>query len=330
MITVGGFNTALDKAMETPALALGAVNRVHDVRSEPGGKGVHVALAVAALGEPVQLVGFVDPRHHREVERFLSARGVTFHGLEIPGPLRTNLAIRDQGGTRITEILEPGPEVTPPEQEAVCALFLDLGRASALAVLAGSLPPGFGVQAYARLVAALRASGTPEVSSGAPVGSRPRSQGGGGVRCLVDASGELLREAVSARPYLVKPNREEGAALTGRVIDGPASAAAAARSLVERGVGVVFQSLGADGVVATTPERVLHARVAAARVENPVGSGDCLLGGVAVALVRGAGLEELVRLGVACGAANAERRETGFLRREDVERLLPQVEVRTL
>ena len=58
---------------------------------------------------------------------------------------------------------------------------------------------------------------------------------------------------------------------------------------------------------------------------NPVGSGDCLLGGLAVGLARGASAEEALRLGVACGAANAATPETGFVRREDVEALLPRV-----
>ena len=116
MITVGGFNSALDKSMDTRELVLGEVNRVHGVRTELGGKGLHVALTVAALGEPVQLVGLVDPQHRGTFESFLAARGVVFHGLEIPGPLRTNLALRDREGTRVTELLEPGPEVTRTEQ----------------------------------------------------------------------------------------------------------------------------------------------------------------------------------------------------------------------
>jgi tagatose 6-phosphate kinase len=65
-------------------------------------------------------------------------------------------------------------------------------------------------------------------------------------------------------------------------------------------------------------------------VANPVGSGDCLLGGVAVALAREQSLEEALRLGVACGAANAMSRETGRFDRADVERLLPHVELSAL
>jgi tagatose 6-phosphate kinase len=51
---------------------------------------------------------------------------------------------------------------------------------------------------------------------------------------------------------------------------------------------------------------------------------------VAVALARGASFEDVLRLGVACGAANAMSGETGFFARDDVEALLPKVELTSL
>jgi fructose-1-phosphate kinase PfkB-like protein len=52
-----------------------------------------------------------------------------------------------------------------------------------------------------------------------------------------------------------------------------------------------------------------------------------LLGGVAVALRRGESLEAMLRLGVACGAANAVVGDRGWVRKDDVERILPRVAV---
>jgi fructose-1-phosphate kinase PfkB-like protein len=71
----------------------------------------------------------------------------------------------------------------------------------------------------------------------------------------------------------------------------------------------------------------VHAWVAAGRVENPVGSGDCLLGGMAVGLVREKPFEDVLALGVACGTANAESRDTGFVARADVDALLARVSI---
>jgi tagatose 6-phosphate kinase len=304
VITVGGFNTSIDKVLDVEDLRPGAVHRVRRAQAWPGGKGLHVALTVAALGEPVRLVGLIDAAHRRQFEDALGARGVEFDGVETSGGLRTCLALRDQGGARITEILEPGPELDVQTREELRSRFVTLARASILAVLSGSAPPGFGEGAYGRLVGMLHEAG---------------------VRCLVDASGGLLQRAVEARPFLVKPNREEAEALTGETVDGPAAAARVATALGARGIAMVVVSLGAAGAVAAGEGRVAHAWVSVPEAAHPVGSGDCLLGGLAVGLARGEGMEDVLRLAVACGAANTLSPETGWVRRADIDALRPRV-----
>jgi tagatose 6-phosphate kinase len=300
VITVFGLNTSIDKAADLDDLAPGAVNRIRNVRRYPGGKGLHVALTVATLGEPVRLVGLIDAVHRKEFEDFLSARSVEFHPIDTPGPIRTCLSLRDRNSTRTTELLEPGPETDAATRQEALRRVLALARGSSSAVLSGSLPPGFDDHTYADLVTELRKDG---------------------VRALVDASGRLLAHAVAARPFLIKPNRDEAEALTGKRVDSLPRALRAARSLSDRGIDLVVLSLGAEGALAVTPDQALHGRVEVARTENAVGSGDCLLGGIAVAQARNADLAELLRLGVACGAANAKTRDTGSLRAEDVASL---------
>lgn len=304
MITVGGFNTSLDKALDLEVLEPGAVNRAREARPYPGGKGLHVAATVAALGEPVCLVGLIDAANRRLFEDRLGARGVEFHGVESADPIRTCLAIQERGAGRVTEILEPGPQLDADTRGELQARFLSMASESSLATLSGSLPRGFGDETYAALSSTLRDAG---------------------VRCLVDASGGLLRAAVAARPFLVKPNRDEIEALTGTTVADPEAALAASRTLAAGGVGVVIVSLGAAGAVLSDGARAWHAWVPALDVRNPVGSGDCLLGGVAVGLARGLDLEDVVRLGVACGTANALSDETGWVRPEDIDAVLPRV-----
>ena len=41
-------------------------------------------------------------------------------------------------------------------------------------------------------------------------------------------------------------------------------------------------------------------------------------------------MEEIIRLASAVSAANALRQETGFVLMEDVERLLPQIEIKKI
>ncbi len=304
MITVAGFNTALDKLVDVDVLHAGAMQRIDSVRVSFGGKGLHVAQTIAALGEKVHLVGLVDARSGPAIAALMRERGVEFHGIEVPGTIRTCLAIRERNG-RITELLEPGPQLDAATRERMLATFRGLALESDLAVVSGSLPPGFDDATYAGLVRELQRAG---------------------VRCLVDASGAALRLAIEAHPLLVKPNRDEAAALHGKPLAGIDEAAAALRMLLTRGVPMPVISLGADGVVAARGGDMLHANVAVERVVSAVGSGDCLVAGLAVGLVRGESLEAMLRLGAACGAANAAA-GLGYAQRAEVEALLPRARI---
>jgi tagatose 6-phosphate kinase len=148
--------------------------------------------------------------------------------------------------------------------------------------------------------------------------------------CLVDASGDALRHAAGSGAYLLKPNRDEAADVAGHPVHTPRDAAVVARALHARGIALPVVTLGAEGAVGFDGRDAWHASVALERSVNAVGSGDCLLAGLAVALKHGEPLAEALRLGVACGAANAMGEETGYVQRERVLALQAQVQVKPI
>lgn len=306
MITVVGINTAIDHLMRVDALHLGEVNRTVHEQVLPGGKGLHVAQTIAALGEPVQLIGLIDAAHRNLTARRMSERGVLFHGVEIDAPLRHCIALQDADG-RITEVLGQGPQLGERDRAALQRAFRLALAESELVILSGSLPRGLTTDTYAELAQQVHAAGK---------------------RCLVDASGEVLRQAVAAQPFLLKPNRDEAEALFGRSVGDLAAAVTALRELAARGVAMPVLSLGAQGALGMDESGVWHAAVELEQVRNTVGSGDCFLAGMAVAIKRGEPLREALRLAVACGAANAMDVETGYVRPDQVEALLGRVRVR--
>ena len=308
MITVIGFNTAIDRLIRLDTLRPGEVSRALDEQAYPGGKGLHVAQTIAALGERVQLVGLVDPAHRNMIGRLMCERGVLFHGIEVTDNLRTCIALQDANG-QITEILGQGPLLDGAQQEALLRAFRRGVDDSELIVLSGSLPRGFPSTTYAELAAHVRDAGK---------------------RCLIDAGGELLQHAARTRPFLVKPNRDEIAELLGRSIGDLAAAVDAVRELRAGGIAMPVVTMGALGAVAADASGVWHASIELEQVRNTVGSGDCLLAGMTVGMARNMNLEGILRLGVACGSANAQGQETGFVERRAVETLLAKVRVRRL
>lgn len=308
MITVAGFNTAIDRFIQLEALNPGEVHRVQVEHVYPGGKGVHVAQTIAALGERVQLIGVVDAAHRDLINHRMHERGVVFHGIDVAGELRHCLALRDARGA-ITEILGQGPELSRSECDALLEHFRRSVDESELVILCGSLPRGLPATVYADLVEYARQRGK---------------------RCLVDASGDAMRHAVDAKPFMVKPNRDEISEWIGQSVFNLHAAERAATALRERGVAVPVVTMGELGALAADESGVWHAQCASAYVHNSVGSGDCFLAGFAVAIKRNMSLDEALQLAVASGVANAQTEETGFAERSSVESLLPSVKVSRL
>jgi 1-phosphofructokinase family hexose kinase len=308
MIAVAGFNSALDTIAETSAIRAGEVIRLSSVSAYPGGKGVHVAQACGALGEAVRLVGLIDDGHQAMFERVLGERAVTFRGVKMAGRLRTCYAIRDACG-QITELLESSPPIEPDTVTQLERSFLNACEGASVAVLSGSLPSGVPVSLYARLIARLH--------NRVPL-------------AIVDTSGPALEEALASGPAVVKPNREEAVRLIGRELSTIDDAMNAVREIARRGSRVAIVSLGVEGAAVCWDGRLARIEVPAQTAidgASAVGSGDCFVGGLAVALARSEAVDDALRLAAACGAANVLTREPGWCQRNDVERLIGEVRI---
>ncbi|MGL4382201.1 MAG: PfkB family carbohydrate kinase, partial [Bacilli bacterium] len=65
-------------------------------------------------------------------------------------------------------------------------------------------------------------------------------------------------------------------------------------------------------------------------VLNTVGSGDALLGGIALGLKNQLPLEELLKLASACGMNNAMHLETGKVNLKQVNELIPLITIKLI
>ena len=147
---------------------------------------------------------------------------------------------------------------------------------------------------------------------------------------ILDTSGKLLEEGIKAAPTLIKPNIDEIRMLTGKHCDDINDIIEAAKAIHAGGVEIVAVSLGADGSLAVGEEGIFRAIVPKIYAVNTVGCGDSMIAGFALGLSEGLSLEETLRRASAISAAAAMREETGFFVMEDMEKLLPQIEIKKL
>ena len=300
-------NPAIDRRIRVSRLNVGEVNRATLAEPEAGGKAAHVAFAARALGADVRWLGFLGGPEGVGCREGIQARGVTPVPVPIAGRTRTNLEIIEEASGIVTEVLEPGPEITQLELQEFLQQFTTEISDCSIVVLSGSLPRGVPVSMYADLI---------------------RSAKNAGCAVFLDTSGEPLSQALAAGPSLVKPNRSEAEAMLGKVIKTVDDAINGAQELKQSGIGAVVISLGADGAVAVG-DHVVYALPPRVSSVSAVGSGDSLLAGWAVAVLQGRSFEDQLRLAVACGAANCVASNPGMISPETVERFLSLAKIQS-
>ena len=147
------------------------------------------------------------------------------------------------------------------------------------------------------------------------------------VPVVLDASGAALREGVKARPWLIKPNREEAQELLGRRLRTRRHSVEAARALQRLGMSVVILSLGGEGALLAMAGGVWHAGTPRVKARSAVGAGDALVGGFLAGWLQRRSMAEAFRLGVAAGTATVMTPGTELCHARDVRRLLRRVTV---
>jgi tagatose 6-phosphate kinase len=301
VIVTLGTTPALARSMIFERVELDAVNRAREVRVAAAGKSVNVARVSHTLGEPVRCTGFIGGDSGVTLKCDLDALGITHAFVETASPTRVCVTVIERGPARATELIEePGP-VTPGEADALLLAVRGLASIATTLVCSGTLAPGLPGDFYRVCIRAAR-----DVN---------RS-----IRCIVDARGIALRHAAEAGA-IIKCNRAELGDCVGEPVDtDPQLDHAIASVLVMGAVAAVIT----DG---TRPTHVADAHTRATintptvPVVSPIGSGDALAGGLAAGLERGLKLLDAARLGVACGAANAQTPIAGQVDPVEVNRL---------
>ena len=284
MMTVVCLNPCLDKTIHVNTFVPGGTNRAVSETLVAGGKGVNVAMTVAKLGVKVRLVIFGYQEGSELLNRTLAENGIECVAVPVPGALRTNIKVMDDSTGVITEINAKGVKV---DEDAVVRMedaIVDCARDSSWVALTGSMPPGCGVDCYANLIRRIHAE--------AP-----------GCCVALDADGEAFRLGVAENPDFIKPNRAELSTFVGEQLDTDEKLKAAARKLVEGGLGCVIVSMDSEGSMLFTEGLELAAKAIKVPVVTTVGAGDNLVSGYLSA--RDAGLDhaEAFRRGIATATA---------------------------
>jgi 1-phosphofructokinase family hexose kinase len=306
---VVGLHPAIDRTLEIARFEPGGMIRGRVVSLEAAGKGANLVHTLSNLGRRVVATGFLG---RQDEEFFLSSfrkDRVRADFVAVAGPTRENLTLIERDRHRDTHLVAGALRVGKADVARLRTIIAAEAAECEWAVFSGSRPDGLRLGDYSRLLTLCRESGA---------------------RLCVDASGPMLRAALKARPWIVKPNLDELSELVGRKLSRVSDVAKAAEPLTEW-CGHVLVSLGRNGALLVTRQGAWRAketrRVSAV---HTVGCGDALLSGFLSAIAGGQSLPQATRFAVACGSACVRTHRACLLSKAEALRSLPGVQVTAL
>lgn len=308
MILALNLNCSLDKIYTVDHLDYGGVVRAKRTQNTAGGKGLHIANICNLLDEDYLVTGFLGGHTGNLIQDILDKNHTRHDFVTITGETRSCINIGTPDGKQ-TEVLEAGPVIHEEEQHAFLEKYDELLKKTSIVVGSGSIPQGVAKDFYGLLIDRAKKAGK---------------------HFLLDTSGEALLAALPHQPFLIKPNKDEMEALTGKKIQRVEDAAAEAKKFLKEGISLPVISLGKEGSVIGWQDTIYHAQPPMYKAVNAVGSGDAFVAGIAIGLMHELSILDVIRLGSACGTANVLEAESGYVDPKKVKKIFQEVKVSEL
>lgn len=290
-------NTSIDRTYVIEGFGVDRIHRPGEMRTAPGGKGINVLRVFRELGGSGVATGFVGGRVGESITEGLSREGISYDFVRTVEESRLCIKIVDPKAGTQTEINEPGPRISSDESQRLLGKIDDLLEGMEYVVLCGNVPLGMPVTFYGDVITLAKSKG---------------------VKSVLDASGEPLREAIKAGPHIVKPNVAELSELAEHELFTLEEISGAAKSLKQYGVDISAVTMGRTGAVVTDGVRTWQAIPPEIQFASAVGSGDSFIAAFLRSLEQGESLSSALVLGTAAGAANAMTYGAGFCSKHSI------------
>jgi 1-phosphofructokinase family hexose kinase len=299
-------NPAIDRIISVDRLAFEDRAYINSSRESAGGRGINASCVLHSFGGETVAVLISGGDSGKRLEGHLSGRGFPISVVPVQKEIRTNLTITDKHGLTVN-LNESGPHLEKAEVARVERAVRDALAGADWLLMCGSLPPGVPAGFYGKLIAMARQKG---------------------VKTLLHADGDPLREGIEAKPTVVMPNQQEAERLLGRNLLTRTHYLDAATQIRAMGPETVVMSLGSRGAVGAFDAGVYEALPPRIDAVCPIGAGDALTAAYTWATLRKPNAADAMRWGVAAGTASARLPGMNFASLEQTREMYRKVEIR--
>lgn len=282
MIYTVTFNPALDYILELDKLEIGKIQKSKTELILPGGKGINVSTVLTNLEVDNIALGYKAGFVGAEIERLLRNMNVKTDFIDLEeGNSRINVKVSAEEETAINT---NGPKISESKILELLEKLKNLTENDFL-VLSGSIPSSIKDDIYEKICGIVREQN---------------------VRIVVDATKNLLVQALKYNPFLIKPNNEELGEIFGVEIHTKEDAYVYGKKLKEMGAQNVLVSMGKIGaaLIDEAGQEYFIKSPEGKRV-NTVGSGDSMVAGFIAGFLKYNNYNDALRMGVSAGSASA-------------------------
>lgn len=282
MIYTVTFNPALDYILELDKLEIGKIQKSKTELILPGGKGINVSTVLTNLEIDNIALGYKAGFVGAELERLLRNMNVKTDFIDLEeGNSRINVKI---SGEEETAINTNGPQISENKILELLEKLKTLNESDYL-VLSGSIPSSIKDDIYEKICRIVKKQN---------------------VKIVVDATKNLLVQALKYNPFLIKPNNEELGEIFDVEIHTKEDAYVYGKKLKEMGAQNVLVSMGKIGaaLIDEAGQEYFIKSPEGKRV-NTVGSGDSMVAGFIAGFLKYKNYNDALRMGVSAGSASA-------------------------
>ncbi len=308
-IAVLALNPSLDISYEVTQLLDDQKVPSMNTRYEPGGNGINVSETLSRLDIPVNCSCIIAGHIGEFVLQLLQYELHDLHYLSVDGESRINTIITQRSPQGQCEVDGSGPDVPEAVLQEIEETFMQACN-SGFGIMSGSVPPGVPDDTYGRLARKIR------------------KQGG---KAVVDAYGSLLEKSLDSKPFLLRVNQYALEMYTRKKLRKLDEVVAITRQFQQdHELNHVCVTFGEYGALLLDSEYTYLCTPPKTHIRSTVGSGDALLAGLVATYASGGDSAAALKLGVACGTATTTHAGTGLCNRDEVDRLMEELEVKRL
>jgi len=300
-------NTALDKVIFIDEWTPGQPMRTNRVVTSVGGKGLDSSVVLRHLGVETVGLAMVAGRIGQELIDLVEDYGIEPEPVWVEGETRIAHVIVERNHHRHSHIITGELKVDSSHVLEFLQRFRARVSEAAWVICAGSVPAGISCALYRELIGIARQTRVP---------------------VLVDSSQAAMREAIQANPEIVKMNREEFAwTFEKRVSALEDLKHQASRVFAEFRLQSLILTCGVEGIIAFIQQGAFHVISPLQKAVNAAGAGDAVSAALVWRLSKGDDWPEALRWAAATAAAVVLTEGTADCRKEDVLKLLSEVEI---